>query len=184
MPSTGSEVMCAEHRCLGGQRACRARGALWPTRAWAVCTAGCCPRCCGTCRRSPSRLGHRPVLQLAWPSQHCLCGHVGVQTRTALLHAGKRQCLHSASAQRQCWRLSRGGARAQFTLYENLRRLVERRRKVAKLRTWQHLLLGGLSGALQRKQLCPEHSDTVLVWCIWDHPLLDSLSGMLKRTYL
>ena len=80
-----------------------------------------------------------------------------------------------------CWRLSRGGARAQFTLYENLRRLVERRRKVAKLRTWQHLLLGGLSGALQRKQFCPERSDTVfVVWCTWDHPLLDSLSGALK----
>lgn len=35
----------------------------------------------------------------------------------------------------------------QFTLYERLRRALERRRKVAKLRTWEHLILGGLSGA-------------------------------------
>lgn len=77
------------------------------------------------------------------------------------------------------------GCAVQFTLYENLRRLVERRRKVAKLRTWQHLLLGGLSGARQRKQLCPGRSDTVrVVWCTLDHSLLDSLSGALKRTYL
>ena len=34
----------------------------------------------------------------------------------------------------------------QFTLYERLRRVLERRRKVAKLRTWEHLILGGLSG--------------------------------------
>ena len=34
----------------------------------------------------------------------------------------------------------------QFTLYERLRRVLERRRGVAKLRTWEHLILGGFSG--------------------------------------
>ncbi len=35
----------------------------------------------------------------------------------------------------------------QFTLYERLRRVLERRRGVTKLRTWEHLILGGFSGA-------------------------------------
>ena len=35
----------------------------------------------------------------------------------------------------------------QFTLYERLRKAVQRRRAVDKLRTWEHLILGGLSGA-------------------------------------
>jgi len=34
----------------------------------------------------------------------------------------------------------------QFTLYERLRRVLERRRNVTKLRTWEHLILGGFSG--------------------------------------
>lgn len=37
----------------------------------------------------------------------------------------------------------------QFTLYERLRRVLERRRGVSKLRTWEHLILGGFSGTLQ-----------------------------------
>ena len=36
----------------------------------------------------------------------------------------------------------------QFTLYERLRRVLERRRGVSKLRTWEHLILGGFSGTL------------------------------------
>jgi solute carrier family 25 S-adenosylmethionine transporter 26 len=35
----------------------------------------------------------------------------------------------------------------QFTLYERLRKALERRRGVTKLRTWEHLILGGFSGA-------------------------------------
>ncbi|KAK9840744.1 hypothetical protein WJX81_001695 [Elliptochloris bilobata] len=51
----------------------------------------------------------------------------------------------------------------QFTLYENLRRLVERRRGVAKLRTWEHLLLGGLSGATAASVTMPlDFAKTVL----------------------
>jgi hypothetical protein len=54
-------------------------------------------------------------------------------------------------------------AGAQFTLYENLRRLVERRRRVAKLRTWEHLLLGGLSGATAASATMPlDFAKTVL----------------------
>ena len=34
----------------------------------------------------------------------------------------------------------------QFTLYERLRKALERRRAVAKLRTWEHLILGGFAG--------------------------------------
>ena len=34
----------------------------------------------------------------------------------------------------------------QFALYERLRKALERRRNVAKLRTWEHLILGGFSG--------------------------------------
>ena len=34
----------------------------------------------------------------------------------------------------------------QFTLYERLRKTLERRRNVNKLRTWEHLILGGFSG--------------------------------------
>eukprot|EP00898_Chlorokybus_atmophyticus_P003880 jgi/Chlat1/4493/Chrsp29S04433 len=35
----------------------------------------------------------------------------------------------------------------QFTVYEFLRRKLERSRQVKKLRTWEHLLLGGLAGS-------------------------------------
>ena len=41
----------------------------------------------------------------------------------------------------------------QFTLYERLRRMLERRRSVSKLRTWEHLILGGFSGTLQTGSL-------------------------------
>ncbi len=34
----------------------------------------------------------------------------------------------------------------QFALYERLRKVLERRRQVSKLRTWEHLILGGVSG--------------------------------------
>lgn len=36
----------------------------------------------------------------------------------------------------------------QFALYERLRKALERHRHVTKLRTWEHLILGGFSGAL------------------------------------
>ncbi len=36
----------------------------------------------------------------------------------------------------------------QFALYERLRKALERRRNVTKLRTWEHLILGGFSGAI------------------------------------
>lgn len=51
----------------------------------------------------------------------------------------------------------------QFTLYERLRRALERRRKVAKLRTWEHLILGGLSGATAASITMPlDFAKTVL----------------------
>lgn len=48
----------------------------------------------------------------------------------------------------------------QFTLYERLRKTLERRRAVAKLRTWEHLILGGFAGGrplcrdLHRQEAC------------------------------
>ena len=47
----------------------------------------------------------------------------------------------------------------QFTLYERLRRMLERRRNVTKLRTWEHLILGGFSG------LAPFARQTLAVPC-------------------
>ena len=43
----------------------------------------------------------------------------------------------------------------QFTLYERLRRVLERRRNVTKLRTWEHLILGGFSGPAPSLQTGP-----------------------------
>ncbi|KAK9804260.1 hypothetical protein WJX72_003751 [[Myrmecia] bisecta] len=43
----------------------------------------------------------------------------------------------------------------QFTLYERLRMVVERKRDVKKLRTWEHLLLGGISGACAASATMP-----------------------------
>jgi solute carrier family 25 S-adenosylmethionine transporter 26 len=45
----------------------------------------------------------------------------------------------------------------QFALYERLRKALERRRQVSKLRTWEHLILGGFSGAFP-PALPPAHN--------------------------
>ena len=44
----------------------------------------------------------------------------------------------------------------QFALYERLRRALAAGRRVEKLRTWEHLILGGISGA--RGWLAPSHN--------------------------
>ncbi|CAK0786047.1 hypothetical protein CVIRNUC_009260 [Coccomyxa viridis] len=51
----------------------------------------------------------------------------------------------------------------QFTLYERLRKTLERRRAVAKLRTWEHLILGGFAGATAASITMPlDFAKTVL----------------------
>ncbi|EIE21238.1 mitochondrial carrier, partial [Coccomyxa subellipsoidea C-169] len=51
----------------------------------------------------------------------------------------------------------------QFALYERLRKVLERRRQVSKLRTWEHLILGGFSGATAASITMPlDFTKTVL----------------------
>ncbi|BDA51047.1 probable S-adenosylmethionine carrier 2, chloroplastic [Coccomyxa sp. Obi] len=51
----------------------------------------------------------------------------------------------------------------QFALYERLRKVLERRRNVTKLRTWEHLILGGFSGATAASITMPlDFTKTVL----------------------
>ncbi|KAK9902064.1 hypothetical protein WJX75_003057 [Coccomyxa subellipsoidea] len=51
----------------------------------------------------------------------------------------------------------------QFALYERLRKALERRRQVSKLRTWEHLILGGFSGATAASITMPlDFTKTVL----------------------
>lgn len=44
---------------------------------------------------------------------------------------------------------------AHAQLLTSLRRLAQRRRRVTKLATWEHLLLGGMSGAVAAAATCP-----------------------------
>jgi hypothetical protein len=55
----------------------------------------------------------------------------------------------------------------QFALYERLRRALAAGRRVDKLRTWEHLILGGVSGLLavspMLRYLCGKKGQGVLI---------------------
>lgn len=83
----------------------------------------------------------------------------------AYLHPNVFSAAHSVWSSTGCRGLYRGfmptllrdvpEIAIQFAVYDRLRRCVQQRREVSKLQTWEHLLLGGVSGALAAAATCP-----------------------------
>ncbi|KAL3151859.1 hypothetical protein ABBQ38_012823 [Trebouxia sp. C0009 RCD-2024] len=69
----------------------------------------------------------------------------------------------------------------QFALYEKLRKEVEGRRGYAKLRTWEHLVLGGFSGACAATATMPLDFAKTTIQCGSVQPVSQVLQAALQE---
>lgn len=69
----------------------------------------------------------------------------------------------------------------QFALYEKLRKVVESRRGLAKLHTWEHLVVGGFSGACAATATMPLDFAKTTIQCGSSQPVRQVLKAAVQQ---
>jgi solute carrier family 25 S-adenosylmethionine transporter 26 len=68
----------------------------------------------------------------------------------------------------------------QFALYERLRQSMESHRRVPKLQTWEHLVLGGFSGACAATATMPLDNVKTIIQCSRSQPIAQVLQQTMQ----